>query len=145
MDQPLDPQPASGAGHYPDQRRGEPLRPRTVRFSGAEWALVEQAAARQGLTARGLVRASARAFAEKKPSERLPAALSPGHLALIEAPWRAVHLLATLATRQMRYEEIDDLGVEAHNAMRQIMTGDPDRTPPGKAPSLRRRQPKGKA
>ena len=65
-------------------------------------------------------------LAEKKPSEQSPTALSPGHITLIEATWRAVHLLATLATKQMRYEDIDDLVGEAHNAMRQIMTDDSD-------------------
>ena len=45
----------------------------------------------------------------------------------------------------MRHEDIDDLVGEAHNAMRQIMTYDPHRTPPGDAPSPGRRHPSGKA
>lgn len=51
-----------------------------------------------------------------------PASLSPGHIALFEAAWRAVHMLATIATRQMRYQEIDELVGAAHNAMRETMT-----------------------
>ena len=137
-------QPEPPNANHPDQDRGARRRSRSIRFSDPEWALIEQAAARQGLTAPELIRASVRARAEEKPSEQSPTALSPGHIALIEATWRAVHLLATLATRQMRYEDIDDLVGEAHNAMRQTMTDDPDQTPPGEAPSTERRKPKGK-
>ena len=67
----------------PHHRRG-PL-PGTVTASNAQAGRVTTAAARQGLTALGLVRASARALAGKKPSERSPAAPSPGHIALIKA------------------------------------------------------------
>jgi hypothetical protein len=82
------------------------------------------------------------------PSSGSPSTLRPAvagtHIALIEGTWRLARLLATLATRQTRYENIDDLVAVARNAMRRIMTDDPDRTPPGKAPSPGRRQPKGK-
>ena len=128
-------QPDPATANHPDQNRGARRRSRSIRFSDSEWALIEQAAARQGLTAPEFVRASARALAEQKSSERSPAALSPGHIALIEATWRAVHLLATLATRQMRYEDIDDLVGEAHIAMRQTMTDDPDRAGLGEGPA----------
>ena len=137
--------PDPATGNHPDQNRGARRRSRSIRFSDSEWALIEQAAARQGITAPELIRASARALAEEKPSGQPQAALSPGHVALIEATWRAVHLLATLATRQMRYDDIDDLVGEAHTAMRQTMADDPDRGGPGEAPSPGRRQRKGKA
>ena len=44
----------------------------------------------------------------------------------------------------MPYEDIDDLVGKAHNAMRQTVTDDPDRTPPGEALSPGRRHPKGR-
>ena len=138
-------QPDAATGNHPDQNRGARRRSRSIRFSDSEWTLIEQAAARQGLAAAELVRASARALAEEKPSEQSPDALSPGHIALIEATWRAVHVLATLATRQMPYQDIDDLVGESHNAMRQTMTDDPDRADPGEAPSDVLQKRRGKA
>lgn len=129
----------------PERTHGEPRQTRSIRFSASEWTLIEQAAARQGLSAPEIVRASARALAEEKPSEQSPAALSPGHVALIEATWRAVHLLASLATRHMRYEDIDDFVGAAHNAMIETMNKGPDRTHPGEAPSAGRRQRNDKA
>ena len=100
-----------------EPNRGAPRHSRSIRFSASEWTLIVQAAARRGLTAPELVRSGARALAEDRLFEHPPASLSPGHIALIEATYRAVHLLATLATRKMRYQEIDDLVGAAHNAM----------------------------
>ncbi|MDE0497223.1 MAG: hypothetical protein OXH86_07705 [Acidimicrobiaceae bacterium] len=122
-------------GNHPDQHRGERRHPHSIRFSNSEWAMIEQVAVEHGITPAELVRVRTLALAEKRLLEPPADPLSPGHIALIEATWRAVHLLATLATRQMRYEDIDDLVGESHNAMRQTMTDDPDRADPGEAPS----------
>lgn len=118
-----------------ERNRGEPRQPRTIRFSDSEWSLIEQAAARHRLTAAEIVRSSALAFAEDRLFESPAASLSPGHIALVEATWRAVYLLATLATAKMRYEEIDDLVGAAHNAMIETMNKGPDRSAPGEESS----------
>ena len=70
-------------------------RPHSIRFSDSEWSMVEWAAARHGLSAGELVRSGALAGAEDRLGESLPATLSPGHIALIEATYRAVYMLAT--------------------------------------------------
>ena len=132
-------------GNHPDRNAGERRHPHAIRFSDSEWTLVEQAATRRGLTPAELVRLSARALAEQPLPEQSPAPLSPGHIALIEATYRAVHLLAALATGKMRYENIDDLVGAAHNAMLKIMKQDPVRAVPGQSPSSNRRQCSGDA
>ena len=92
--------------------------------------MIEQAAAGHGLTPAELVRVRTLAVAEKRLLDPPPASLSPGHIALFEAAWRAVHMLATIATRQIRYQEIDELVGAAHNAMRETVNEDPERTVP---------------
>lgn len=135
-----DDRPEAATGNHPDRNRGARRHPRTIRFSHSEWALVEQAAARLGLTPAELIRSCARAIAEQRLPEQAPASLSPGHLALIEATYRATHLLATLATRNLHYQEIDDLVAAAHNAMLEASGDRPDRTVRDQAPAVRRRQ-----
>ena len=119
----------------PGRTHGGPRRPRTVRFSDAEWTLIEQAAGRHGVTAAEFVRSGALALAGERLSRHPAAALSTGHLALVETTWRAVHLLTTLATRHLPCREIDDLVGAAHHAMLETMQNGPDRTVPGQAPS----------
>ena len=102
--------------------------------------MIEQVALEHGITPAELVRVRTLALAEKRLLEPPATPLSPGHIALIETSWRAIHLLATLATRNMHYQEIDKLVSAAHNAMLDTMNNDPDRTVPGKASSADRRQ-----
>ena len=119
----------------PGRTHGGPRQPRTVRFSDAEWTLIEQAAGRHGVTAAEFVRSGALALAGERLSGHPAAALSTGYLALVETTWRAVHLLATLATRHLSRRDIDDLAGAAHHAMFDTMHNGPDRTVPGQAPS----------
>lgn len=128
----------------PERTHGEPRQTRSIRFSDSEWTLIETAAARHRLAAAELVRSGALALAEARLCEHPPGSLSPGHVALIEATYRAVHLLVTLATRKLRYQEIDDLVGAAHSAMIEAIGG-PDRTVPGEAPSAGRQQPNDEA
>lgn len=102
--------------------------------------MIEQVAVEHGITPAELVRVRTLALAERRLLDPPAASLSPGHIALIETTWRAVHLLATLATRNMPYQEIDKLVSAAHNAMRETMNSDPDRAVPGKAPTADRQQ-----
>ena len=124
----------------PKRYSGARRYPHSIRFSDSEWAAIEQAAAGKGLSVSEFIRASLRALAGDQFFEPSPAALSPGHLALIEDTWRAVHLLATLATRQVSYRDIDDLIDAARNAMTETMNHGPDSTVPGEPPSASRAQ-----
>ena len=58
-----------------------------------------------------------------------PVTISPGHIALIEATYRAVYLLATLDREKLldagRENELDDLIAAAHNAMAETMNDGP--------------------
>lgn len=134
-----------GTRRRPERSYGEPRLPHTIRYSESEWSLIERAAARHRLTAAEIIRSSSLALAEDGLFESPQVSLSPGHIALIEAIWRAVYLLATLSTRQMSYEDIDNLVGEARNAMIETMNKGPDRTVPGKASSAGRRKSNGEA
>jgi len=153
-----DGRPDPATGNRADRNHAARRRRRSIGFADPEWTLIEQAAARKGLTAPELIRLGAVALAEERLfehppvppageplSEPPPVALSPGHIALIEATWRAVDLLATLATRQMTYHEIDTLLGAARNAMIEAMNKGPDRMPPEEAPAASRQKPGGKA
>ena len=109
-----------------DARAGDPRRARSIRFSDSEWQLVEDAALRQGIPASQLVRAVVLAAAEERVRRPDPAPVSPGHLALIEAIYRGVYLLATLHREQMldagRENVLDELVEEAHRAMAETLS-----------------------
>ena len=55
-----------------------------------------------------------------------PAPISPGHLALIEATCRAVHVLATINREEMldaeRGKELDEIIEEARRTMAETMS-----------------------
>lgn len=141
-DEPPDP----ATRNRPDRNRGAlPRRSHSIRFSDPEWSLIEQAAGRHGLSAPELIRLAAVALAQERLPEHPPVSLSSGHIALIEATWRAVNLLATIATRKMPYQEIDNLVAAAQNAMLQTMNKGPQRNPPHDAPSTGRRKLKRRA
>ena len=97
--------------------------------------MTEQAADRDGTTAAELVRSGALTHVAARLEAQLAAALSPGHLALVEATWRSVHLLATTATRHLPSDDIDDLVGAAHHAMLETMHRGPHRTVPDQAPA----------
>ena len=113
----------SGSQH--GRNRGDARRPHSVRFSDAEWNLIERASARHGIPAGELVRAGATALAEDRLGEAPPATVSPGHLALIETMWRMVYVLATLNREQLldggRGEDLDELVDEAREVMKETM------------------------
>ena len=106
-------------------RAVDPRRSRTIRFSDSEWQLVEDAALRQGLPASQLVRSVTLAAAEERLDRPAGAALTPGHLALIEDIYRLVYVMATLRREEMldagRQEDLDGLVAEARKTMAEAM------------------------
>ncbi len=110
-------------------RAGDPRRSRTIRFSDSEWQLVEDAALRQGISASQLVRTVMLAAVEERLASPAEAALTPGHLALIEAIYRAVYVLATINREEMldaeRGNELDEIVAAARNTMRETMDEGP--------------------
>ena len=119
------PETRSRASANPDNAR----RPHSIRFSDSEWSLIARAAARHGLSAGELVRSGALAVAEDRLGEPSPTTISPGHIALIEATYRAVYVLATLNRERLldagRENELDDLVAAAHDAMAETMNEGP--------------------
>ena len=120
---------ARGKPDGSDARAGDPRRSRTIRFSDSEWQLVEDAALRQGIPASQLVRSVTLAAAEERTARPAEASLSPGHLALIEATYRAVYVLATINREEMidaeRKTELDEIVAEARATMAETMNEGP--------------------
>ncbi len=114
-----------GTSNQSGENRGSARHPHSIRFSDSEWDLIEQAAARHAVPAGELVRSGAPALAEDRLGEHPPATLSPGHIALIEAIYRAVHMLTMLNTEQMSQEDFDELVGAAHGAMADTMNEGP--------------------
>lgn len=112
------------------ESRSDARRPRSIRFSGSEWSLIERAASRHGIPAGELVRSGALAAAEDRLDEPPPATLSKGHAALIEAIYRSVYMMATLKRDQLldaeRDKELDDLVAAARRTMTETMDDGPD-------------------
>ena len=110
-------------------RAGDPRRSRTIRFSDSEWQLVEDAALRRGISASQLVRAVTLAAAEERADRPAEASLSPGHLALIEATYRAVYVLATINRDEMldteRGKELEEIVAAARRTMKETMDEGP--------------------
>ena len=120
---------SSGTGNKPSRNRSDARRPRSIRFAHSEWNLIEQAALRHGITAGELVRAGAIALAEDRLGESPPASLSPGHLALIEAIYRSVYLVATLKREELldagHKDDVEALIDAARNTMAETMEEGP--------------------
>ena len=114
-----------GKSNESRERAGDPRRSRTIRFSDSEWQLVEDAALRQGLPASQLVRSVTLAAAEERLDRPAGAALTPGHLALIEDIYRLVYVMATLRREEMldagRQEDLDGLVAEARKTMAEAL------------------------
>ena len=108
---------------------GDARRPHSIRFSDSEWQRIEDAALRHGVSAGEIVRAGALAAAERRLDAPLPAALSPGHLALIEESFRMIFVMATLRREELRSagraDEVEDVVTAAHEAMAETMSEGP--------------------
>ncbi len=119
----------SGTGSKPAGNRSDARQPHSIRFSDSEWRLIEKAATRHGVPAGELVRTGALAIAEDRLGEAVPATLSPGHLALIEATWRMGYILALIARQRMldagQEKDFDDLVAEARRMMKELMDEGP--------------------
>ena len=116
-------------GKKPAEIRSDARQPRSIRFSDSEWSLIERAAARHGIPAGEFIRSGAIAAAEDRLGEPLPASLSKGHAALIEAIYRFVYMMATLKRDELldaeRDQERDDLVAAAHRTMDETMEEGP--------------------
>ena len=119
----------SGTSNKRRENRGVARRSHSIRFADSEWNLIERAAARQGVPAGEFARSGALAAAEERIAQLPPAALSPGHLALIESTWRMAYVLATLNREQLldaeRREDLDELVAQARQVMRETMDEGP--------------------
>lgn len=119
----------SGTGSKSVVKRSNTRSPRSIRFSGSEWSLIERAAAQHGIPAGELVRSGAVAAAENRLGERPPATLSRGHAALIEAIYRSVYMMATLKRDELldseRHKELHDLVAAARRTMAETMDEGP--------------------
>ncbi|MDD9997691.1 MAG: hypothetical protein OXQ89_08095 [Rhodospirillaceae bacterium] len=119
----------AGTGNKPPPHRSDARRPRSIRFADSEWKLIEQAALRHGIAAGELVRSGALAFAEDRLGESPPATLTSGHLALIEATYRASFVTSTLDRDRLldagRNKDVDALIDAAHDAMAKTMKEGP--------------------
>ena len=119
----------SGIGKETSQNRSNARRPRSIRFADSEWNLIEQAALRHGIPAGELVRSGALALAEDRLGESPPATLTTGHLALIEATYRASFVRSMLDREQLldagREKEVDKLVDSALDAMEKTMREGP--------------------
>ena len=101
-------------GAQPEEKRGDARTPKTIRFSGPEWELVESAAVRRGMPAAEYVRMAALDAAEDKS-----AAIPPGIVALIERIYRSTYIVATLKRDEMLRAGRDDEMEEMIKAARE--------------------------
>ena len=118
-----------GKSNESGERAGDPRRSRTIRFSDPEWQLVEDAALRQGIPASQLVRSATLAAAEERLDRPAGAAITPGHVALIEDIYRGVYLLTTLRGEELihakRKEELDEIVDDGRKAMAEALGEEP--------------------
>ena len=84
---------------------------------------------RHGQSVGELSRSVALAIAEDRLGESRPATLSPGHLALIEAMYRMVYVLATLNGERLldarREKDLDGIVAAAHEVTAETMNEGP--------------------
>ena len=111
------------------RNRSDTRRPRSIRFADSEWNLIEQAALRHGIPAGELVRAGALALAEDRLGESPPASLTSGHVALIEATYRSVYVMATLMRQELldagHQDDVQALVDAARKIMKETMDAGP--------------------
>ena len=91
--------------------------------------MIEDAAVRHGISAGELVRSASLAAAGDRLAVLPQATISAGHLALIEATWRMVYVLATLNRDELldarREKELDEIVAAAHDVMAESMEAGP--------------------
>ena len=120
---------SSGNGTKFSKNHSDARRPRSIRFADSEWKLIEQAALRHGIPAGELVRTGALALAEDRLGESPPATLTSGHLALIEATYRATFVRSMLDKERLLdaggEKEVDKLVDAALVAMEKTMKEGP--------------------
>lgn len=121
---------ARGKSTKSGARTGDPRRSRSIRFSDSEWHLVEDAALRRGIPAGQFVRSVMLAAAEEHPAQPAEAALTPGHLALIEDIYRGVYLLTTLRGEELRRAKrdkvLDSIVNDGRLAMAEVLGEEPE-------------------
>ena len=114
------------SGENSGEKPAESRSPRSIRFSGFEWACIEQEAAERGMTAAEFVRHAAVGFATGKLTAS-SSAFPPGIAAQIERIYRGVYLLSTLKRDEMvregRREELDRIGKDARESQAAILKG----------------------
>lgn len=98
---------AKSTDKTPDQRT-----PRTIRFSSAEWQVVEEAACQSDMSPSEYVRRAALDTLESQ-SALDPVSLSPALVELVKVTYRAAYILSTLKRDEMiregRAQEIDEV------------------------------------
>ena len=125
---------SSESGAQPEEKRGDARTPKTIRFSGPEWELVESAAIRRGMPAAEYVRMAALDAAEGKTAaldlarnknNADSAAMPPGIVALIERIYRSTYIVATLKRDEMlregRGDELDAMIKAARESQATIL------------------------
>ena len=120
---------SSATGNKPSGNRSDSRRPRSIRFADSEWNLIGQAALRHGIPAGELVRAGALALAGDRLGESLPATLTSGHLALIEATYCSVYMMSTLKREELldagQQDDVEALVDAAGKTMKETMNEGP--------------------
>ena len=120
---------SSGTGTKSSRKSGDARRPRSIRFADSEWNVIEQAALRHGIPAGELIRKAALALAEDRLGASPPATLTSGHLALIEATYRASFVRSVLDKEQLLEtrpeKDVDGLVDAARLAMEETMKEGP--------------------
>ena len=86
---------AKSADKLPDRRT-----PRTIRFSCAEWQVVEDAACQRGMSPSEYVRRAA-LDSQQSQSALDPVWLSPALVELVKVTYRAAYILSTLKRDEM--------------------------------------------
>ena len=111
---------ANGSGKYAETRTS-----RSIRFSDAEWKIVEEAASKSDVSPGEFVRDAALAIAEGDVGTD-QGALPPGLVSLMESTYRGVFLLTTLKRdemfRQGRHEELDRMLEDARKSQSELFS-----------------------
>ena len=104
-----------GTAAQPEEKRSHARTPKTIRFSGREWELVERVAANRGMPGAEYVRMAALNAAEEKT-----AALSAEIVETIRRIYRSTYIVSTLKREEMlrngRQEEMEKVIKAARDA-----------------------------
>ena len=111
---------AKSADKLPDQRT-----PRTIRFSCAEWQVVEDAACQRDMSPSEYVRRAALDSLQSQ-SALDPVSLSPALVELVKVTYRAAYILSTLKRDEMiregRAHEMDEVVRAAREAQAIVLS-----------------------